>query len=281
MMNGTLGWTRSSSWSWNWMGPAKVRRGCIATIMQEWRAQLRTAREGTESASQSCSWKKWKAEWRDTKYCPWDVLQWKNGEQTLLYCVVSIYPNSHRISSPISSQGWKVPKANEEFEDFLVSSQSSICDKDNESCATALDVLTPFQRLHLTPLHALVILTREKNVFLSPVVTVNVSAKALQYNFPDEPLTFNTKEKSTKMTVPSSLFLSNYSFTLKCANPLFPAIKAGISSDMLRPLLSIPIQALGMEWSVANSKYEDELGLPAFPGIVCKVSFLSEWPSQE
>jgi hypothetical protein len=36
-----------------------------------------------------------------------------------------------------------------------------------------------------------------------------------------------------------------------------------------------------MEWSVANSKYEDELGLPAFPGIVCKVSFLSEWPSQE
>jgi hypothetical protein len=58
-----------------------------------------------------------------------------------------------------------VPKANEEFEDFLVSSQSSICDKDNESCATALDVLTPFQRLHLTPLHALVILTREKMFF--------------------------------------------------------------------------------------------------------------------
>ena len=197
----------------------------------------------------------------------------KNGEQTLLYSVVSIYPNSHRISSPISSQGWKVPKANEEFEDFLVSSQSSICDKDNESCATALDVLTPFQRLHLTPLHALVILTRERNAFLSPFVTINVSAKALQYDFPDEPLTFNAKEKFTKMTVPSSLFLSNYSFTLKCTNPLFPAI-AGISSDMLRPLLSISIQALGMEWSVEYSNYEDELGLPAFPGIVCKVSFL-------
>ena len=112
------------------------------------------------------------------------------------------------------------------------------------------------------------ILTREKNAFLSPVVTVNVSAKALQYDFPDEPLTFNAEEKSTKMTLPSSLFLSNYSFTLKCTNPLFPAI-AGISLDMLRPSLSISIRALGMEWSVANSKYEDE-----FQGIVCKVSFL-------
>lgn len=117
------------------------------------------------------------------------------------------------------------------------------------------------------------ILTREKNAFFSPVVTVNVSAKALQYDFPDEPLTLNAEEKSTMMTVPSSLFLSNYSFTLKCTNPLFPAI-AGMSSDMLRPLLSISIQALGMEWSVLNSKYEDELGLPAFPGIVCKASFL-------
>ena len=123
------------------------------------------------------------------------------------------------------------------------------------------------------------ILTREKNSFLSPVVTVNVSAKALQYDFPDEPLTFNAEEKSTKMTVPSSLFLSNYSFTLKCANPLFPAI-AGISSDMLRPLLSVSTQVLGIEWRVTDSKSEDEVGLSASlekppVGIVWKASFLS------
>jgi hypothetical protein len=125
-----------------------------------------------------------------------------------------------------------------------------------------------------------VILTREKNAFLCPAVTVNVSAKALQYDFPDEPSTFNAKEKSTKMTVPSSFFLSNYSFTLKCTNPLFPAI-AAISSDMIRPLRSISIQALGMEWSVADSKYEDRLGLPTFPGIVCKASFLTDWQIQD
>jgi hypothetical protein len=181
----------------------------------------------------------------------------------------------HRFSVS-HRQGWKIPETNEEFAAFLDSSRSSICDKGNESCATSFDVLTQFQHLHLTPLHALVFLVRGKNSLLSPGVTLIVSVKALQYCFPNEPIMATPREKST-VTMPSSLLLSHYSLNLKYANPLFPAVDS-MKSDMLRPLLSVSTQVLEIEWRVTDSKCEDELGLSASlnkppAGIVWKASF--------
>jgi hypothetical protein len=122
------------------------------------------------------------------------------------------------------------------------------------------------------------ILAREKNSLLSPGVTLIASAKALQYDFPNEPIMVHPQEKST-MTMPSSLFLSHYSLNLKYTNPLFPAV-ASMKSDMLRPLLSVSTQVLGIEWRVTDSKSDDEVGLSASlnkppVGIVWKASFLS------
>jgi hypothetical protein len=162
-----------------------------------------------------------------------------------------------------------IPKTNDEFSKFMSDSKSGVCGKSDDSRATSLDALTPFQQLHKTTQHALAFLVMNKYSFLSPGIDISFTTIALQYEFPHD--------TATKRTVPSSLRLSDVSLTFKYTSPLrFHAI-ANSRPDMHRPLIYLSIHTCGLEWSAIGSKMADEEHPPAFAnnslvGIISKAS---------
>ena len=155
------------------------------------------------------------------------------------------------------------------------SAQSILCDRDR-SRPTSLDVLSPFQRRHQSPLHALVVLVRESQAFLAPGVTIDFTTKQLQYDFPHQ----TALGSSMRKAVPSSLVVSDLTFQLNHSNPLFPT--AG-DTNAHRPILGISIRACGLAWGVVNTSNGDELDVPVFlnnspVGLIYKVSSFSECP---
>jgi len=158
-------------------------------------------------------------------------------------------------------------------------SKSRICGKGDDGRATPLDVITPFQRFHLTSQHALAVLVMNKYSFLSPEIAINFSAKSLAYEFPRGQLLANPSESSTKRTVPSSLCLSDLTLSFKYTSPLLLYATPKASSEMHRPVIVLSTNARGLEWNVIGTKKADGPHPPAFAnnslvGIISKASCL-------
>ncbi|KAL7553819.1 hypothetical protein ACHAWF_017158 [Thalassiosira exigua] len=163
-------------------------------------------------------------------------------------------------------KGWKIPKSYEEFKDFLCVSRSSICAKGRERHATHLDVSSPFELEHRSPLHALAILVGEKFGFLAPGIDVGFSTGALRYDF--------GHQISSLAQFPSAMTLSEVSFHLDYFNVLIDPSKQREGS-VLRPLLRLSFESCGLGWDVVDANDVRETVLPAFPdeslaGIIYK-----------
>ena len=147
-------------------------------------------------------------------------------------------------------------------------SRSVICEKGDEHRVTSLDVLSPFERLHQTPLHGLAVLTRENNTFLAPGINIAFSLTAIQYDFPD------VERANSQRTIPSSLCLSDLSMELKYYNPLFFSSSRSDNTRAHRPLLDLSLEAREFEWCVVDNEH---LGILRFlnrapVGIMYEVS---------
>ncbi|KAL7543622.1 LOW QUALITY PROTEIN: hypothetical protein ACHAXR_013206 [Thalassiosira sp. AJA248-18] len=155
---------------------------------------------------------------------------------------------------------WRIPKANKDLEEFLRNSQSSIRDKGDESCATPLDVQAPFQRLHPTPLHALVTLIRENSSIFAPHVTVESFVQTLHIDFCDDG--FGPREKSSMPPISSSITVSELSFGIDQKNTLFSHARGSVDSP--RPFLDLYLHIRGCKWDVVDkttSSLDEELPL--------------------
>ena len=141
----------------------------------------------------------------------------------------------------------------------MSSSRSSICEKGDDHHATSLDVLSPFKRLHQTPLHGLAVLTRENNAFLAPGITITFSTTAIQYDFPDA-IDQEERAANSQRTIPSSLCLSDLSMRLKYYNPLFSRSRSD-NTFAHRPLLDLSLEAHEFEWCVVDN---ENLDIPRF-----------------
>ena len=132
-------------------------------------------------------------------------------------------------------------------------------------------MLSPFERLHQTPLHALAVLTRENNAFLAPGITIKLSLTAIQYDFPD------VIRANSQRTIPSSLCLSDLSMELKYYNPLFFSSSRSDNTRAHRPLLDLSLKACEIEWCVVDNEH---LETPRFlnrapVGIMYEVSIIN------
>ena len=188
---------------------------------------------------------------------------------------------------------WRIPEGTsngdgdlDELDTFLRSSRSQI----NESHATSLSVESPFQRLHQTPLHALVALTKEQFSFLAPSISLECSIEKLQFQFSDEAVFMDVpKERQNQALVASMLTLDNPSLLVMYTNPLYQSRLAPSSEVSVehRPLLQLSTRAYGIQWDVVDTKIAHTRDLPTFSnglpvGIIYKVSYqiLHQQPSE-
>ena len=163
---------------------------------------------------------------------------------------------------------WRIPKENEEFSRFLRQSRSRINEKNDRNQVTPLDAPSPFQRIHPSPLGALVTLIIGNNSFFSPLVTMNFTVKNLHLDFPYE-------QDSARKHIPSSITVTGVSFGLKQTSPFFSLGNNSVAIDSPRPFLNLKFQAQGIEWNVLSTDV-DEHKLPAFRdgsivGLIYKV----------
>lgn len=141
---------------------------------------------------------------------------------------------------------WRIPKGNEELEDFLRGARSLICDYGEEDSATPADAPSPFQRRYPTSLHALVGMLRENSILLAPHVTVESSAETLHIDFP------GARETHSVPSIPSSVAVTGVSFDIDQMNVLHLDADESSESENPRPFLDLSLQILGCKWEVVD-----------------------------
>jgi len=147
-------------------------------------------------------------------------------------------------------KSWRIPKGNTDLEEFLCNSRSLICEKGDESRATSADVLSPFQQLYPTPLHALVTLIRENSSIFAPHVVVECFAQTLHIDFP---LGGFSREKTSMSPIPSSITVSGVSFDIDQVNTLLLNAEGSVKLDSPRPFLNLSLEICAVKWDVVDN----------------------------
>ena len=159
---------------------------------------------------------------------------------------------------------WLIPKENGEFAEFLRSTRSSISfSSDIKIDSLGDQVLSPFQQVYPTPLHALVMLAREKSSILAPHVTYTFSAETYLFDFPSDLGSDESRGDTQKKVIPSSLASSGVEFRYEQSNPLFQTLES-TSNDTQRSFIDLSLQVAGLRWELAtgqNDKILNELPL--------------------
>ncbi|KAL7554677.1 hypothetical protein ACHAWF_018946 [Thalassiosira exigua] len=152
---------------------------------------------------------------------------------------------------------WRIPKANEELEQFLQQSRSTICDKGDERRATQSDGQTSFQRLYPTPQHALVALIRD-SASLCLNVSVESSVQTLHIDF----CGLGPRVECSLPSIPSSITVSDVSFGIGLKSIVFLASEDPAELDCPRPFVDISLQLDRVKWDViddASTSLRNEL----------------------
>lgn len=175
---------------------------------------------------------------------------------------------------------WLIPKENGEFVEFLRSTRSSISFSSDVNIDSLADkVLSPFQQVYPTPLHALVMLVLEKSSILAPHVTFTFSAGTYIFDFPSDLAKNESRGDTQTKAIPSSLASSGVEFRYEQSNPLFQPSEAS-SYDTQRSFIDLSLQVAGLRWDLAAEKNDKILNdLPLFRsnfpvGIVYEVRCL-------
>ena len=160
---------------------------------------------------------------------------------------------------------WMIPKENEEFSEFLHGSKSSILPNSDVKIASLEDyLLSPFQQVYPSPLHALFVLVWEKSSILAPKITFTFSAGSYLFDFPKVGL----KGDSKTNVIPSSLVCSGVEFGLELSNPLFQLSESNTSYDIKRSFVDLSLQVTGLRWGLALEEHDEIVNeLPCFRSI--------------
>ena len=167
--------------------------------------------------------------------------------------------------------GWRIPKASKDFSDFLRCSRSTISMVgDERRPPTAVDATSPFERVHPTPLHALVALLRNNTSILAPHVAIECAVETLHIDF--------VHEGGDSEAIPSTVTVSDVSFDIDQRNPLTP-----VSPDLKasRPFLDLSLEVCAVKWDVvdnAATPMRDELPLFRDRSLVGLVYMVSSCP---
>jgi len=159
---------------------------------------------------------------------------------------------------------WLIPKENEEFAEFLRSTRSSISFTNIDSLVD--DVLSPFQQVYPTPLHALFMMVWEKSSILAPHVTFTFTAGTYMFDFPSDLGEIGSQGGTEKKGIPSSLASSGVEFRFEQSNPLFQSSES-IGYDKRRSFIDLSLQVAGLRWDLVTDKNDEILlELPLFRG---------------